>query len=1086
MRNDGTPASSIESGDFPYPLSSGPQESCYLRWLRNHSNYMATRGLLDYFRIAGVLARGILLNFSIVLPMLLLISLLVGHLYGPQLRATWVFPSDREVLPKLAERLRSGRPIDAWMADKLERTQRALKETAASTDWSQMTQPRPKLDLALSKLKPALLRDLDTLVDGELVHSEQRFERVTLSPKTEELLGTTTLDGAGLRRLNRMLLEDAYPELREGGYLSTAGRLFETIPLPHMPKPFIVTGVVSLLALLWIVISPVCVLYGDIAGRGKSSEKAAGGRSLERRDLFERTFGVALVAILAIAAFELLPILVGEFHHFRERLELNWEAIFASVAGVSVAVLGGAGKLLSTLGGAKKKLAMLLIGLLGVLGPLLVILYVTEFLVYASPLGGAAGSVLAVLPGVFVLLIAGGMAVGWFRKTLRPRELLRLLCLQFALVVLLALGYWLTGIVLQEAYIEHGFNHYLVLVLAAELAFFCWLAVDVNRTSIHGLYRDRLASAYLVGRDTKGNVAIENDVSLGELAFHEAGSSAPYHLLNVCLNLQASKDPDIRDRASDFFIFSKRFIGGRRTGYCRTGTMEQVHPSMSLATAMAISAAAASPNMGQGTNPAIVAFMVLLNIRLGYWLPNPGLLEESLRDGATTGDRGPSREPKAEAPGFAFHSVFAQELLDIERRWDNAYTTPSARRQRSLHAEGRRTVTEPSTRHGLVGIGLSGGGIRSATVNLGIVQTLHARGIFGHADYLSTVSGGGYLGASISTLMRRKTGEPGGSTTNPDCASDARPYCSPIAGRVHVDADESGDALVTITGPESRDLLHEHLFSRFDQLLVSNGDVVEAGQALIKRHDTLWDRLRWRVHPWALVLEMMMRLDEAHRWVNISDGGHIENLAGIELLRRRCKYIVIGDAEADPDLSFNGLAKLIRYARIDLGIRIDIHPDAIRVVNSKEAVGADADAATLSREHCAFGTVTFPPREDSGDEEIGYLLYLKSSCTGDEDEVISEYRRRNPSFPHQSTADQFFDENQFECYRALGQHIAEKACEELSSAHGSELSTFDTFTQAMETRAMVSTLAVKASQDRETEEKVTRWSEDLENHLKKL
>ena len=71
MRTDGTPASSIESGDFPYPLSSGPQESCYLRWLRNHSNYMATRGLLDYFRIAGVLARGILLNFSIVLPMLL-------------------------------------------------------------------------------------------------------------------------------------------------------------------------------------------------------------------------------------------------------------------------------------------------------------------------------------------------------------------------------------------------------------------------------------------------------------------------------------------------------------------------------------------------------------------------------------------------------------------------------------------------------------------------------------------------------------------------------------------------------------------------------------------------------------------------------------------------------------------------------------------------------------------------------------------------------------------------------------------------------------------------------------------------------
>ena len=45
---------------------------------------------------------------------------------------------------------------------------------------------------------------------------------------------------------------------------------------------------------------------------------------------------------------------------------------------------------------------------------------------------------------------------------------------------------------------------------------------------------------------------------------------------------------------------------------------------------MAISAAAASPNMGRSTNPATVAFMVLLNIRLGYWLPNPGVLEEAL------------------------------------------------------------------------------------------------------------------------------------------------------------------------------------------------------------------------------------------------------------------------------------------------------------------------------------------------------------------------------------------------------------------------------------------------------------------------
>jgi hypothetical protein len=63
----------------------------------------------------------------------------------------------------------------------------------------------------------------------------------------------------------------------------------------------------------------------------------------------------------------------------------------------------------------------------------------------------------------------------------------------------------------------------------------------------------------------------------------------------------------------------------------------------------------------------------------------------------------------------------------------------------------------------------------------------------------------------------------------------------------------------------------------------------------------------------------------------------------------------------------------------------------------------------------------------NGQDEEGYLLYLKSSFTGDESEAIREYRHRNPTFPHQTTADQSFDEGQFEAYRALGQHIAELA-----------------------------------------------------------
>ena len=83
---------------------------------------------------------------------------------------------------------------------------------------------------------------------------------------------------------------------------------------------------------------------------------------------------------------------------------------------------------------------------------------------------------------------------------------------------------------------------------------------------------------------------------------------------------------------------------------------------------------------------------------------------------------------------------------------------------------------------------------------------------------------------------------------------------------------------------------------------------------------------------------MFSKLNEVSKWVNLSDGGHIENLAGIELLRRRCKFVILGDGEADPELSFNGLATLIRYARIDLDIKIDIDVEDICLDNGETGV----------------------------------------------------------------------------------------------------------------------------------------------------
>src|SRR5882757_3203947 len=55
----------------------------------------------------------------------------------------------------------------------------------------------------------------------------------------------------------------------------------------------------------------------------------------------------------------------------------------------------------------------------------------------------------------------------------------------------------------------------------------------------------------------------------------------------------------------------------------------------------------------------------------------------------------------------------------------------------------------------LLGLALSGGGIRSASIALGVMQALAAAGKLKKFDYLSTVSGGGYIGSSLTWFTSR-------------------------------------------------------------------------------------------------------------------------------------------------------------------------------------------------------------------------------------------------------------------------------------------------------------------------------------------
>lgn len=155
-----------------------------------------------------------------------------------------------------------------------------------------------------------------------------------------------------------------------------------------------------------------------------------------------------------------------------------------------------------------------------------------------------------------------------------------------------------------------------------------WLA-DPNALTVHGFYKARLVRAYMGASNERRGAVSEADVTdavpgddvlLTDLQNTDLG--APYHLINTTLNLVGGRDLATQQRLSDSFLLSKRFCGSFRTGFRHTN--EYACGTTSLGTAVAVSGAAASPNMGAQTpSAALAALMTLFNIRLGYWAPTP-------------------------------------------------------------------------------------------------------------------------------------------------------------------------------------------------------------------------------------------------------------------------------------------------------------------------------------------------------------------------------------------------------------------------------------------------------------------------------
>jgi hypothetical protein len=153
--------------------------------------------------------------------------------------------------------------------------------------------------------------------------------------------------------------------------------------------------------------------------------------------------------------------------------------------------------------------------------------------------------------------------------------------------------------------------------------------VNVNKFSLHAMYRNRLVRAYLgasrertynpfTGFDRDDNIRM---IDINRLADREV--ERPLHVINMALNLVEGQNLAWQERKAASFTATTLHCGSPRVNYQHTEDYGG-DQGIRLGTAIAISGAAASPNMGYHSSPILSAIMTFFNVRLGWWLANPG------------------------------------------------------------------------------------------------------------------------------------------------------------------------------------------------------------------------------------------------------------------------------------------------------------------------------------------------------------------------------------------------------------------------------------------------------------------------------
>jgi hypothetical protein len=178
-------------------------------------------------------------------------------------------------------------------------------------------------------------------------------------------------------------------------------------------------------------------------------------------------------------------------------------------------------------------------------------------------------------------------------------------------------------------------------------------------------------------------------------------------------------------------------------------------------------------------------------------------------------------------------------------------------------------------------------------------------------------------------------------------------------------------------------------------------------------------RSKRRTHFSTAWRELSGKLSEERPMLQLSDGGHFDNLGIYELIRRRVRLIVACDGTADPAFGFSDFITLLARIEADFGARIEFQPGTgLEVFMPSTAAGFPRNTQ-LAQRGFTVGKIKY------SDDSEGDLIYITTTLFRGLGLAALGYKAANPAFPDQTTADQFFDDAQFEAYRQLGYNVGE-------------------------------------------------------------